>query len=186
MDPTEHRDDEDMIPGLPQQTGWDEHGIYHPARLSPSQHYSSYPFDHSLQQHSHTPAMYPTSGGSSIQPSTQHQDQSRMHSSWPTTSYSDTSIYAQRSQPRFDAGTVGLTHSSAIEASSSQPSSLRTTTRVGPRKTLTDEDRRDICLYHRQHPDKKQTEIGGMWTADDRAWTLANHSLAEVFGVERR
>jgi len=184
MNPTEDRDEEDMIPGPPQQTGWDEHGVYHPARLSPSQHYSSYPFDHSLQ-HSHTTAMYPTSTGSSIQPSTQHQDHSQIHSSWPT-SYSDTSIYGQRSQPRLDAGPSTLTHSSVIEPSSGHSSSLRSTTRVGPRKTLTDEDRRDICLYHRQHPDKKQTEIGGTWTAKGSAGMIANHSLAEVFGVERR
>ena len=158
MNPIEDRDSEDMIQGPPQQSAWDEHGVYPPVRLSPSQHYSSYPFDHSLQ-HSHTTTMYPTSAGSSLQSSTQHhQDQPQMHSSWPT-SYSDTSIYGQRSQPRLDAGPSSLAHSSAIEPSTS---SLRTTTRVGPRKTLTDEDRRDICLYHRQHPDKKQTEIGGM------------------------
>lgn len=30
-----------------------------------------------------------------------------------------------------------------------------------PRRTLTDADRRRMCLYHEQHPTKKQTEIGG-------------------------
>lgn len=34
-----------------------------------------------------------------------------------------------------------------------------------PRKTLTDSDRRRMCLYHEEHPTVKQTEIGGKLTA---------------------
>jgi hypothetical protein len=30
-----------------------------------------------------------------------------------------------------------------------------------PRKTLTDADRRRMCLYAEEHPTVKQTEIGG-------------------------
>lgn len=35
-----------------------------------------------------------------------------------------------------------------------------------PRKTLTDSDRRRMCLYHEEHPTVKQTEIGGKLMAD--------------------
>ena len=38
-----------------------------------------------------------------------------------------------------------------------RPSSSTTT----PRRTLTDNDRRKMCLYHEQNPTKKQTDIGG-------------------------
>ena len=31
-----------------------------------------------------------------------------------------------------------------------------------PRRTLTDTDRRKMCLYHEENPNIKQTEIGGM------------------------
>ena len=30
-----------------------------------------------------------------------------------------------------------------------------------PRRTLTDEDRRQMCLYHQEHSGAKQTDIGG-------------------------
>lgn len=32
-----------------------------------------------------------------------------------------------------------------------------------PRRTLTDEERRDMCHYHEQNPSAKQNEIGGEW-----------------------
>lgn len=30
-----------------------------------------------------------------------------------------------------------------------------------PRRTLTDEDRRRMCVYHEEHKTAKQTDIGG-------------------------
>lgn len=41
-----------------------------------------------------------------------------------------------------------------VSASSSRSSAT-------PRRTLTDDDRRRMCVYHEQHPTMKQTEIGG-------------------------
>lgn len=31
-----------------------------------------------------------------------------------------------------------------------------------PRRTLTDADRRRMCIFHEENPNVKQTEIGGM------------------------
>ena len=44
-----------------------------------------------------------------------------------------------------------------------QPKNLAQPT---PRRHLTDEDRRQICLYHQDNPRAKQTEIGGGSLAD--------------------
>jgi len=37
-----------------------------------------------------------------------------------------------------------------------------------PRRTLTDMDRRKMCIYHEENPTVKQTEIGGIITHVDR------------------
>ena len=44
--------------------------------------------------------------------------------------------------------------STPVSAGSSRPQST-------PRKTLTDDDRRRMCIYHEENPTVKQTEIGG-------------------------
>lgn len=58
-----------------------------------------------------------------------------------------------------------------------------------PRKMLTDEDRKRMCRYHLDHPNTKQTEIGGKFMTQwfsllgrDSSLTL----VAALFGVERR
>jgi hypothetical protein len=43
-------------------------------------------------------------------------------------------------------------------------SSHTTHTTSAPRKTLTDADRRRMCIYHEENPTVKQTEIGGKST----------------------
>lgn len=53
-----------------------------------------------------------------------------------------------------------------------------------PRKTLTDIDRKRMCQYAEEHPNSKQTEIGGMSPVSilgDRS----DNAIA-IFGVERR
>ena len=35
-----------------------------------------------------------------------------------------------------------------------------------PRRTLTDADRRKMCMFHEENPNVKQTEIGGMRVAE--------------------
>lgn len=50
--------------------------------------------------------------------------------------------------------------STPVSAASATSSSTRSQSST-PRKTLTDADRRRMCLYHEEHPTVKQTEIGG-------------------------
>lgn len=58
-----------------------------------------------------------------------------------------------------------------------------------PRRTLTDEDRRRMCLYHEENKHAKQTDIGGKIST---FWRLPGHTkmltatFAALFGVERR
>lgn len=54
-----------------------------------------------------------------------------------------------------------------------------------PRKTLTDHDRKRMCQYAEEHPNSKQTEIGGMCLMSPRSIIIAN-TLTAIFGVERR
>ena len=42
-----------------------------------------------------------------------------------------------------------------------QPHATHVSTGPTPRRTLTDSDRRRMCLYHEENPHVKQTEIGG-------------------------
>jgi hypothetical protein len=60
--------------------------------------------------------------------------------------------------PIFPTAPVPITPASATPASAT---STRSQTSSTPRKTLTDADRRRMCLYHEEHPTVKQTEIGG-------------------------
>ena len=53
------------------------------------------------------------------------------------------------------------------------------------RRTLTDQDRRRMCLYHEENPTVKQTEIGGAAPFYFLCSFLANF-FAAMFGVERR
>lgn len=46
-------------------------------------------------------------------------------------------------------------------ASSSMPSASGPSNTPNPRRTLTDDDRRDMCRYAEAHPNLKQIEIGG-------------------------
>ena len=54
-----------------------------------------------------------------------------------------------------------------------------------PRKTLTDVDRKRMCQYAEDHPNSKQTEIGGAYPSTDDQATLLTCATA-IFGVERR
>lgn len=53
----------------------------------------------------------------------------------------------------------------------SASSSHATASTSAPRRTLTDEDRRRMCLYHEEHPTVKQTEIGGKLNREDCSWS---------------
>ena len=54
-----------------------------------------------------------------------------------------------------------------------------------PRKTLTDVDRKGMCQYAEDHPNSKQTEIGGGYPSTDDQATLLTRTTA-MFGVDRR
>lgn len=60
--------------------------------------------------------------------------------------------------PIFPSAPVPITPASATPVSATSTHSRTSST---PRKTLTDQDRRRMCLYHEEHPTVKQTEIGG-------------------------
>ncbi|KAF2712873.1 CenpB-DNA-bind-domain-containing protein [Pleomassaria siparia CBS 279.74] len=60
----------------------------------------------------------------------------------------------------FPSAPVPITPASATPVSAT---STRSHTSSTPRKTLTDADRRRMCLYHEEHPTVKQTEIGAMF-----------------------
>lgn len=57
-------------------------------------------------------------------------------------------------------------NSASTSSSSARPPAIRKTSTGGstPRRTLTDEDRRQMCLYHEENKTAKQTDIGGMMT----------------------
>lgn len=156
-----------MLPAPPQQSSWVDSGDYSSSRLSSTHNYSSYPFEHSTQT-SQNP-MYSTGAGSSMLTSSHHPSAPAQLPSWSGV-FSDPSQYGSHSQLTHDPvrsnTTVSLPSSSRLPPATS--GSIRTP-RVGPRKTLTDDDRREICLYHRQHPDKKQTEIGGVLNARSKS-----------------
>lgn len=60
-----------------------------------------------------------------------------------------------------------------------------------PRRTLTDEDRRRMCLYHAENKNAKQTDIGGEFQLPG-VYALSKFGLGllmcwtALFGVERR
>lgn len=56
------------------------------------------------------------------------------------------------------------THTRTPVSTSARPPAIRKTSTGGstPRRTLTDEDRRQMCLYHEENKAAKQTDIGGM------------------------
>ncbi|KAF2651988.1 CenpB-DNA-bind-domain-containing protein [Lophiostoma macrostomum CBS 122681] len=62
--------------------------------------------------------------------------------------------------PIFPSAPVPITPASATPVSATSTHSRTSST---PRKTLTDQDRRRMCLYHEEHPTVKQTEIGAMF-----------------------
>jgi hypothetical protein len=71
-------------------------------------------------------------------------------------------------------------HSAPLKPTSTKPSG-----RHGPsRTTLTDDKRKEMCEYHMQFPNVKQTEIGGKLTVSTET-TSANPPIVK-FKVERR
>lgn len=148
------------------QPGWADQSTYAAStRLPALSAYSSYHICAQNSQVNHDTTMYdgagPAANSNVLSSAPHHSNQSQISSTWPT-NFSDTTNYGYHAYTRHD-GDVSSSSTAPLATSTSKTASSSRTPRVGPRKTLTDEDRRDICLYHRQHPDKKQTEIGGMF-----------------------
>ncbi|KAL9094603.1 MAG: hypothetical protein Q9165_003162 [Trypethelium subeluteriae] len=88
---------------------------------------------------------------------------------WPSMLTSQ-STYQQPLLPTASASSTPLSASTSLSAPASAPASVpppnsRRPSQTGstPRKTLTDADRRRMCLYHEENPTTKQTEIGALF-----------------------
>ncbi|KAJ9637236.1 hypothetical protein H2199_007522 [Coniosporium tulheliwenetii] len=90
---------------------------------------------------------------------THHQLQPLVMPQWPSTLVSQ-STYVPPIYPAAPAPMPVPVGPTSTPLSASSTGSRTSST---PRKTLTDADRRRMCLYHEEHPSTKQTEIGAMF-----------------------
>lgn len=147
---TEHQQAQDGELGSSQ---WVEMGGYSaPPQHSPMHEYNGYGFV--------SPTIMPIEPSYNMSippPYTSHQQlQPLIMPQWPSMLISQAS-YSAPVMP-----TAPPPASTPISATSSTPS-VQTTPTTGPtaRRTLTDADRRRMCLYREENPTVKQTEIGG-------------------------
>ena len=136
---------------------------YHtPQHQSPIHEYNGFAFNPMPME-----PMYPQHG--MPPPRTTHQQlQPLLMPQWPSMLTSQSTYVA----PNFPTAPVPIPALSApapignVHARAGHTAST-------PRKTLTDADRKRMCLYHEEHPTTKQTEIGGEFSAP-RETTKAN------------
>lgn len=132
---------------------WHDTGAYnHQQHQSPVQDFNNgLSYNHNYSGLPMEP-LYPTQ----MQPprTTHPQLQPLIMPQWPSMLTSQ-STYVP---PIFPSAPVPITPASATPVSATSTHSRTSST---PRKTLTDQDRRRMCLYHEEHPTVKQTEIGG-------------------------
>ncbi|KAF2125770.1 CenpB-DNA-bind-domain-containing protein [Dothidotthia symphoricarpi CBS 119687] len=141
----------------PFEDGWHENGGYNPHHHSPVQDYNGFS--------SYAPlSMEPIYGTSMHPPHPSHPTPRTTHPhlqplimpQWPSMLTSQSTY-----QPTlFPSAPVPITPASATPVSATSTHSRASST---PRKTLTDSDRRRMCLYHEENPTVKQTEIGAMF-----------------------
>ncbi|KAF1996512.1 CenpB-DNA-bind-domain-containing protein [Amniculicola lignicola CBS 123094] len=151
MDPEQHHHHQEQPYDDHNPNGWADSGPYgHPHHQSPVQDYNGY--------HNYAPLpMEPLYTTGMHPPRTTHpQLQPLIMPQWPSMLTSQ-STYVP---PIFPSAPVPITPASATPVSAT---STRSHTSSTPRKTLTDADRRRMCLYHEEHPTVKQTEIGAMF-----------------------
>ncbi|KAF2199265.1 CenpB-DNA-bind-domain-containing protein [Delitschia confertaspora ATCC 74209] len=137
-------------------SGWVDNTGYHPhpqQHQSPVQEYNGFNYAPLPMEPLYTAGMHP--------PRTTHQQlQPLIMPQWPSMLTSQ-STYVP---PIFPAAPVPITPAAATPVSAvSAVSTTSTRSTSTPRKTLTDADRRRMCLYHEEHPTVKQTEIGAMF-----------------------
>ncbi|KAF2009186.1 CenpB-DNA-bind-domain-containing protein [Aaosphaeria arxii CBS 175.79] len=135
--------------------GWHDTSVYgHSQHQSSVQDFNALPYNNT----SYTPLpMEPIYTTGMHPPRTTHpQLQPLIMPQWPSMLTSQ-STYVPPIFP--SAAPVPITPASATPVSATSTRSHSST----PRKTLTDADRRRMCLYHEEHPTVKQTEIGAMF-----------------------
>ncbi|KAF2738711.1 CenpB-DNA-bind-domain-containing protein [Polyplosphaeria fusca] len=135
-------------------SSWHDNGGYnHSQHHSPVQDYNAY--------HNYAPLPMEPLYTTGMQPprTTHPQLQPLIMPQWPSMLTSQ-STYVP---PIFPSAPVPITPASATPVSAISNNSTHSRTSSTPRKTLTDADRRRMCLYHEEHPTVKQTEIGAMF-----------------------
>ncbi|KAI9770109.1 MAG: hypothetical protein M1840_003559 [Geoglossum simile] len=120
-----------------------------PQHHSPAHEYGAFGFVHS------PPAMSVEANYNRMNPpahTTHQQLQPLIMPQWPS---------MLTSQSAFNPPIVPTAPSSAPMSTTASSHSTHSTS--SPRRTLTDADRRRMCIYHEEHPTVKQTEIGAMF-----------------------
>jgi hypothetical protein len=161
MDHEQHHHHPDQ-PFDDHNANWHDGSGYNPSQhQSPVQDYTGMPYTNS-----YTPLPMEPLYTTQMQPprTTHPQLQPLIMPQWPSMLTSQ-STYVP---PIFPSAPVPITPASATPVSATSTHSRTSST---PRKTLTDQDRRRMCLYHEEHPTVKQTEIGGKSTqVTDLIW----------------
>ena len=147
----EHEHHQEPGNAFPDANGqWPETGaVFHSHHQSPAQEYNSFAF---------TPMpMEPMYAASTMPPprTTHQQLQPLIMPQWPSMLTSQSTYVSSM----FASAQVPSPAPPVSSPLSAPPATGRSTTT--PRKTLTDADRRRMCLYAEEHPTVKQTEIGG-------------------------
>lgn len=133
---------------------WIEPHQYDPPphqQQSPAREFGGYSYSSMSMEPMYNAPMQP--------PRTTHQQlQPLIMPSWPSMLTSQSSYGA----PMYASAPVSSTTPIAAQPTTTPVSATSTrSTSSTPRKTLTDADRRKMCLYHEDNPTVKQTEIGG-------------------------
>ncbi|KAF2102151.1 CenpB-DNA-bind-domain-containing protein [Rhizodiscina lignyota] len=156
MEHEQHHIDQGGAGGYHDSNGqWyeNQHNVYHtPQHQSPAYEHSGFSF---------TPMpMEPYGHGGMPPPRTTHQQLQPLVTmtmpQWPSMLTSQ-STYVP---PMYPPAPVPMAPITTPVSATSTGSARQTPT---PRKTLTDLDRRRMCLYAEEHPNVKQTEIGAMF-----------------------
>ena len=147
---------------------WTDGGnVYHSQHHSPVHEYNGFAYNPMPME-----PMY--AAGSMPPPRTTHQAlQPLIMPQWPSMLTSQ-STYVP---PLFPSAPLPAP---PVSAPLSAPATTGRHTSSTPRKTLTDADRRRMCLYAEEHPTVKQTEIGGKSTRNRQTLSTALTVLSYV------
>lgn len=178
---------------MPSNAHWTNHDPYNQQHASPDSDYGSYNYNATLPQ----PQPFTYS------PYTPRQGPTLLTTPLPSQFINQLSYQTPvHGHPPPLLTSFGNAHANAMAQPVSAPPIVPSSGRPHaptPRRTLTNADRRRMCLYKRDNPTKKQTDIGGMSCSFlcllfllhplqsfsypyERLLTL----LLAIFGVERR